>query len=89
MVDLVDDLVITGVENQSKIITPPDSNDLLNINLSVVGSQSDVIWIVNGRKVGETEPEKSIDLKDLAQGKYVVMAYNRDGQMGMVEFEVL
>jgi len=87
--DLVDELIIVGVENNSKILNAPDNTQKLELNLSVLASQDEITWIVNGKKVGLTQSNQPMLLTDLGKGDYSIMVFNSQGQKGRIEFEVL
>ena len=87
--DLVDSLIIVGVKNKSKIFNSPDNPKKLALNLSVLASQDELVWIVNGKKIGQSESNQAILLSDLDKGHYAVMVFNPQGQKGLTEFEVL
>lgn len=83
------DLVIVGVENHAKISKPPNSNDDFELSFSVLASQDDLTWLLNGRKIAMSSPTEPVLLKQLIKGHYQLMVFNRQGQVGNLNFEVL
>lgn len=83
------DLVIVGVEESAKIAKPPDSKDDFELSFTVLASQDDVTWLLNGKKVAQSAAHKPVLLKQLVRGRYQLMVFNRQGQVGNLNFEVL
>ncbi len=86
---MTQDLIIAGVKDKSQIKRPPGSSLELELSLSVIGSQSDLSWLVNGQWYKKTQAGESLLLKALDAGEYLVMVFNHQGQSATIRFRVL
>lgn len=88
-IDITPQLIVMGLENGSRITSPPNAVTPFEINLTVSAGQGDIIWLKNGQLIGQSQLGESFIVSDFQKGHQKIMVFDQSGNSGSVEFEVL
>lgn len=88
-IDVVEKLIIIGVQNNSRIMPAPDNRNAFSISLQVSIGVGTISWLKNGEFIGETKVGESINLSDFERGKQVITVFDQNGNSGEIDFVVI
>jgi penicillin-binding protein 1C len=81
-------LQILGVIDRSVVRRVPNRPEPPTVALRALGAEAPVRWLLNGRLVGESRGEAALELRLDRPGPQQLLALDRNGRYGRVEFEV-
>lgn len=88
-IDVNQQLIVIGVDNNSQISPSPNASIPFTINLSVSAGKGDITWLKNGEFVGKLGVGESFVLSDFQKGHQKIMVFDQNGNSGAVEFDLL
>ena len=88
-VDVIQQLIVIGVENGSRISSPPNTSQAFRINLTVSSGQGEISWLKNGKFIGQSKIGESFIVSDFLKGHQKIMVFDQSGHSGLIEFELL
>ena len=88
-IDIIRNINIIGVKNNSQISASPTSNKKLSLNLIATTGQGKISWFLNGKLIGLSFAKESFQINQLKKGQQKIIVFDENGQSGSIEFVVI
>ncbi|MBX3689357.1 penicillin-binding protein 1C [Dokdonella sp.] len=87
--DALQNLRIDGVADGAAIARAPNSNTPATLRLRALGARDEVLWLINGRLVGSTQANATLEQKFPETGPQTITALAKGGGYAQVRIRVL
>jgi len=81
-------LHIDGLNERSTLIRAPNSAHAPRLQLRALGSQTDIHWLLNGRRIAQTQGSGSFTYELTEPGEHTLTALAADGAWASVRFRL-